>query len=152
MKIILSSVLVCSAATHAGAHNNKTPHTAPCFQQSRSHYRKLGVYHPQCTTDGFYAAKQCHGSTGYCWCVDQNGVHLQKAVPPGHPLQCDWIEPTLGPPPVPSSSEAGHGGRSGTPSTVRMHTSPTLSVLMTTMRGLDHSSSNTMTCVHVMKK
>lgn len=60
---------------------------APCLQHRQSR-RKLGVYHPQCTIDGAYEAKQCHGSTGYCWCVDHNGHKIQKAVPPGTPLQC----------------------------------------------------------------
>ena len=30
----------------------------------------LGAYKPQCNEQGDYKKKQCHGSTGYCWCVD----------------------------------------------------------------------------------
>lgn len=75
MQIILSFLFVCIANAQLG----------PCLQHPR---RKLGVYHPQCTVDGAYEAKQCHGSTGYCWCVDQDGHKIQKAVPPGTPLQC----------------------------------------------------------------
>ena len=30
----------------------------------------LGAYNPQCDDKGDYKNKQCHGSTGYCWCVD----------------------------------------------------------------------------------
>jgi len=29
-----------------------------------------GVYIPECTATGEYEPKQCHLSTGYCWCVD----------------------------------------------------------------------------------
>jgi len=29
----------------------------------------MGAFIPKCNSDGTYAAKQCHGSTGYCWCV-----------------------------------------------------------------------------------
>lgn len=29
-----------------------------------------GEFIPRCTTDGTFEAKQCHGSIGYCWCVD----------------------------------------------------------------------------------
>ena len=30
----------------------------------------IGAYVPQCEKDGRFSAVQCHGSTGYCWCVD----------------------------------------------------------------------------------
>jgi len=37
----------------------------------------LGSFAPVCEKDGSYAAKQCHASTGDCWCVDSNGVELK---------------------------------------------------------------------------
>uniref|UniRef100_A0A4V2H922 U104-Liphistoxin-Lsp1a_1 n=1 Tax=Liphistius sp. SGP-2016 TaxID=1905180 RepID=A0A4V2H922_9ARAC len=48
----------------------------------------IGSYIPQCENDGTYKAKQCHGSTGYCWCVDKKGTLLTEKVPPGHHLSC----------------------------------------------------------------
>ena len=36
----------------------------------------VGTYIPQCEDDGSYSAVQCHGSTGYCWCVDGEGNKL----------------------------------------------------------------------------
>ena len=33
----------------------------------------LGAFIPQCKDDGSYEEAQCHGSTGYCWCVDEDG-------------------------------------------------------------------------------
>uniref|UniRef100_A0A3Q2ZCE5 Thyroglobulin type-1 domain-containing protein n=1 Tax=Kryptolebias marmoratus TaxID=37003 RepID=A0A3Q2ZCE5_KRYMA len=33
----------------------------------------LGAYVPQCDEHGQYQSQQCHGSTGYCWCVDSRG-------------------------------------------------------------------------------
>ncbi|GFS33298.1 putative neurotoxin LTDF S-18, partial [Trichonephila inaurata madagascariensis] len=33
----------------------------------------VGNFIPTCNEDGTYARKQCHGSTGYCWCADENG-------------------------------------------------------------------------------
>ena len=30
----------------------------------------MGAFCPQCNEDGSFQAKQCHGSTGYCWCVE----------------------------------------------------------------------------------
>ncbi|CAH1246674.1 KCP [Branchiostoma lanceolatum] len=32
-----------------------------------------GVFVPSCDINGYYNATQCHGSTGYCWCVDRFG-------------------------------------------------------------------------------
>ena len=33
----------------------------------------IGRFLPSCKQDGSYEEKQCHGSTGLCWCVDGNG-------------------------------------------------------------------------------
>jgi len=30
----------------------------------------LGLDRPECDPQGLFQAQQCHGSTGYCWCVD----------------------------------------------------------------------------------
>ncbi|XP_072015538.1 uncharacterized protein [Amphiura filiformis] len=38
----------------------------------------IGSYVPQCTKAGEYETMQCHGSTGYCWCVDENGEEIQR--------------------------------------------------------------------------
>ena len=44
----------------------------------------VGRFIPRCTKDGSYATLQCHGSTGYCWCVNpSNGVNTSAQVPPG---------------------------------------------------------------------
>ena len=31
----------------------------------------VGAFVPSCKKDGSYNEKQCHGSTGHCWCVDK---------------------------------------------------------------------------------
>ena len=41
----------------------------------------IGAYVPQCSEDGNFNATQCHGSTGYCWCVrPETGVPLTTGV------------------------------------------------------------------------
>jgi len=35
-----------------------------------------GMFVPQCRDDGGYRSTQCHGSNGYCWCVDEYGNEL----------------------------------------------------------------------------
>ena len=31
----------------------------------------IGAFVPQCEDDGRFSAVQCHGSTGFCWCVGE---------------------------------------------------------------------------------
>lgn len=33
----------------------------------------LGQFIPHCKEDGSFEPAQCWASTGYCWCVDENG-------------------------------------------------------------------------------
>ncbi|KAM9835807.1 nidogen-2 [Aulostomus maculatus] len=57
----------------------------------------LGAYVPQCDADGQYLSRQCHGSTGHCWCVDHQGQEKTGTrTPPGtQPTDCDRpVEPT----------------------------------------------------------
>ena len=37
--------------------------------ESRNHTFRIGEYRPRCDEDGRFSQTQCHGSTGYCWCV-----------------------------------------------------------------------------------
>ena len=36
----------------------------------------VGAFIPSCKLNGDYEEVQCHGSTGYCWCVDKVGNEL----------------------------------------------------------------------------
>ncbi|XP_066469428.1 HLA class II histocompatibility antigen gamma chain [Tiliqua scincoides] len=47
----------------------------------------LGRYRPQCDENGDYLAKQCHHSTGYCWCAYKNGTMIEGTKTRGH-LDC----------------------------------------------------------------
>lgn len=40
-----------------------------------------GAFVPQCEQDGSYKPRQCHASTGTCWCADSHGHKLP--TPPG---------------------------------------------------------------------
>ena len=41
----------------------------------------IGSYQPQCDQDGNFSRVQCHGSTGYCWCVDpESGKPVTEQV------------------------------------------------------------------------
>ena len=40
----------------------------------------MGAFIPQCTENGAFESQQCHGSTGYCWCVDEYGNKLTDPV------------------------------------------------------------------------
>ncbi|XP_067151275.1 nidogen-2 [Apteryx mantelli] len=55
-------------------------------------------YVPQCDAAGAFAPRQCHGDSGYCWCVDQSGRELQGTrSEPGSPPPC---LPSVAPPSV----------------------------------------------------
>ena len=45
-------------------------HIEPCSVVSKGVVELPGAFTPSCTPDGLYEAKQCHGSTGHCWCVE----------------------------------------------------------------------------------
>lgn len=56
----------------------------------------VGAYIPQCAVDGSFQPIQCHGSTGYCWCVHtQTGQPLSPFTPRGSRTQCRGKSLTL---------------------------------------------------------
>ncbi|XP_078000283.1 uncharacterized protein LOC144452853 isoform X2 [Glandiceps talaboti] len=67
----------------------------PCEREAREVQSRgilLGAFTPQCTDDGYYQKKQCHGSVGYCWCSDKNGNRVEGThtnVRGGDNLVCD---------------------------------------------------------------
>ncbi|XP_073481639.1 thyroglobulin-like isoform X5 [Aquarana catesbeiana] len=50
----------------------------------------MGRFVPQCDEEGNYQPQQCHGSTGYCWCVNAVGEEIAGTkTPPGQtPATC----------------------------------------------------------------
>jgi len=48
----------------------------PCFTARANTKMMPGAYMPQCEPWGEFKAKQCHGSTGYCWCVNAGGKKI----------------------------------------------------------------------------
>lgn len=48
----------------------------PCLDAVANASGLIGEFIPQCEDDGSYSPIQCWGSTGYCWCVDLNGVEI----------------------------------------------------------------------------
>ncbi len=41
----------------------------------------IGAFRPSCAEDGSFSEVQCHGSTGYCWCVDvESGQPVSDGV------------------------------------------------------------------------
>ncbi|XP_077147357.1 saxiphilin-like isoform X4 [Ranitomeya variabilis] len=56
---------------------------------------RIGAFVPKCEEKGNYAPKQCHGSTGYCWCLNENGEEIEGTrTPPGTKhLTCEDTAP-----------------------------------------------------------
>ena len=60
----------------------------------------LGLFVPECDEHGNYVPTQCHGSTGYCWCVDRDGRELEGTrTRPGMRPPCKLGQRVLGPRP-----------------------------------------------------
>ena len=66
-----------------------------CQRRARESGRQpsVGAYIPQCTPDGEYIPRQCHGSTGHCWCVNEDGEELvgSRRGPGQGDVVCDAI-------------------------------------------------------------
>tara|TARA_B100000902_G_scaffold393861_1_gene448965 strand:+ start:2602 stop:3183 length:582 start_codon:yes stop_codon:yes gene_type:complete len=48
----------------------------PCLDAVANATGAIGEFIPQCEDDGSYSPIQCWSSTGYCWCVDEDGVEI----------------------------------------------------------------------------
>lgn len=51
-----------------------------CMEEKKAAEENDGFYGkfvPTCNADGTYAAYQCHGSTGYCWCSSPAGEEIE---------------------------------------------------------------------------
>ena len=48
----------------------------PCLDAVANSTGLIGEFIPQCEDDGSYSPIQCWSSTGYCWCVDENGIEI----------------------------------------------------------------------------
>ncbi|KAJ7392280.1 hypothetical protein OS493_013660 [Desmophyllum pertusum] len=44
-----------------------------------------GAFIPQCHADGSFKSTQCWASTGYCWCVDEQGLLIAGTKTRGNP-------------------------------------------------------------------
>lgn len=45
----------------------------------------VGAFLPSCKLNGDYEEVQCHGSTGFCWCVDKLGNEMLGTRTRGEP-------------------------------------------------------------------
>ncbi|XP_077147375.1 saxiphilin-like [Ranitomeya variabilis] len=73
---------------------SESEHT-PCMRHRQNvlggNKMKIGAFVPKCDEKGNYAPKQCHGSTGYCWCLNENGEEIEgtRTSPGTKHLTCE---------------------------------------------------------------
>ncbi|XP_065056519.1 agrin-like isoform X1 [Rhopilema esculentum] len=96
----------------------KSGQKTKCQMERENSVPMPGAFVPQCEDDGSYKEIQCHGSTGYCWCVNENGVKLegtdvqfkQPNCGPRNMTKCEWERENTEPKPgafVPQCEEDG---------------------------------------------
>ncbi|GAB1301777.1 H-2 class II histocompatibility antigen gamma chain [Apodemus speciosus] len=80
-----------------------TPKVLTKCQEEVSHIPAVhpGVFRPKCDENGNYMPLQCHGSTGYCWCVFPNGTEVPHTKSRGRhncsePLDMEDLSSGLG--------------------------------------------------------
>ncbi|XP_061693207.1 nidogen-2 isoform X2 [Syngnathoides biaculeatus] len=74
--------------SHCEEHRDSVQTTSP------EGYPLVGAFVPQCDANGEYTPQQCHGSSGYCWCVDKKGQerHGTRTLPGATPIDCNKPE------------------------------------------------------------
>uniref|UniRef100_A0A673BJ85 Nidogen 2a (osteonidogen) n=1 Tax=Sphaeramia orbicularis TaxID=375764 RepID=A0A673BJ85_9TELE len=79
--------------THCEQHRDRVQPSAP----GQYPITIIGAYVPQCDDNGQYIPRQCHGSTGHCWCVDHAGQERPGTrTLPGTPAKdCDRPVPVV---------------------------------------------------------
>eukprot|EP00794_Sanderia_malayensis_P014103 gene14103-15576_t len=60
-------------------------------RNEKSGHRIVGAFVPRCEEDGTFSPSQCHGSTGYCWCVTKNGTTLEHTKMRFNKPECKTI-------------------------------------------------------------
>ncbi|XP_075049415.1 nidogen-2 [Mixophyes fleayi] len=73
------------------------PQPTSCLEKRRSllgegspRGPRPGLFVPECDSEGNYSPLQCHGSTGYCWCVNKEGEEIEgtRTSPGRGPPRC----------------------------------------------------------------
>ncbi len=54
----------------------------PCLDAVANATGLIGEFIPQCEEDGSYSPIQCWSSTGYCWCVNEDGEEIPGTAIP----------------------------------------------------------------------
>ena len=69
----------------------------PCLDAVANATGLIGEFIPQCEEDGSYSPMQCWSSTGYCWCVDENGIEIPgSSLGPGEGFpNCESVQMNL---------------------------------------------------------
>lgn len=86
----IRNLLLISLLSHSSmVPEDSISNLKPCehqqrYAQAQHAYPGSRVHIPQCDDQGNFMPLQCHGNTGFCWCVDQNGQEVPGTqTPPG---------------------------------------------------------------------
>lgn len=85
MQLLLTLAGSLFLVAYANAASVQGQQPGPCTKERQLGTEMPGKFLPRCTEYGYFHARQCHGSTGYCWCVvPDTGKEIQGTrVAPG---------------------------------------------------------------------
>ena len=62
------------------------------LHNEHNHPVLVGQFIPECSESGDYQPKQCHASTGYCWCVEKMSGEEIIGTRTRSELDCDQVD------------------------------------------------------------
>ncbi|KAI0234924.1 hypothetical protein LSAT2_014685 [Lamellibrachia satsuma] len=124
---MLPSASWCIVVLSIGSVITANGPAGPCHVALSRSLGRIGEYVPQCTDDGKFSTIQFHASSGYSWCVNEDGVEMEntRKGPGEGPVDCsddaedapstrhrravlDWLIPRPRPPGVPRPPRRPH--------------------------------------------
>ena len=79
---VIHSILFRENYNYIGSDCYQVQNCCEAEEEAMNNCEGLGCYIPQCNDDCNWEPMQCWSSTGYCWCVDEDGLEIPDTSTP----------------------------------------------------------------------